>query len=51
MDAKQTHYAGIDVSKEHLDVVLRPSGEYLRANNDERGIESLAARLSRRARR
>jgi transposase len=45
MDAKQTYYAGIDVSKEHLDVVLRPTGEYLRENNDERGIESLAARL------
>jgi len=45
MDTKQTYYAGIDVSKEHLDVVLRPTGEYLRANNDERGIESLAARL------
>ncbi len=45
MDAKQTYYAGIDVSKEHLDVVLRPTGEYLRTNNDERGIESLAARL------
>src|SRR4051794_11280714 len=44
MDEKQT-YAGIDVSKEYLDVVLRPSGEYLRANNDERGIESLAAHL------
>lgn len=44
MDEKQT-YVGIDVSKEHLDVVLRPTGEYLRANNDERGIESLAARL------
>lgn len=44
MDEKQT-YVGIDVSKEHLDVVLRPTGEYLMANNDERGIESLAARL------
>ena len=45
MNTKQTYYAGIDVSKEHLDVVLRPTGEYLRENNDERGIESLAARL------
>ena len=45
MGAKQTYYAGIDVSKGHLDVVLRPSGEHSRANNDERGIESLAARL------
>ena len=39
-------YAGVDVAKDRLDVVLRPSGEYLRAANDERGIRGLALRLS-----
>jgi transposase len=38
-------YAGIDVAKDHLDVVLRPSGKYLRTGNDERGIGSLVYRL------
>lgn len=38
-------YAGIDVAKDHLDVVLRPSGEYLRAANDGRGIRSAVDRL------
>ena len=44
MSTEQTH-VGIDVSKGRLDVVLRPSGEYLGASNDERGIASLVARL------
>ncbi len=44
METKQT-YVGIDVSKGRLDVVLRPSGEYLEASNDEQGIGSLVARL------
>ena len=38
-------YAGIDVAKDRLDVVLRPSGEYLKATNDERGIGSVVRRL------
>ena len=38
-------YAGIDVAKDRLDVVLRPSGEYMEATNDERGIGSLVRRL------
>ncbi len=38
-------YAGIDVSKERLDVVIRPSGEYLRMGNAEKGIGSLVSRL------
>lgn len=38
-------YAGIDVAKDRLDVVLRPSGEYLRTGNDERDIRSLVCRL------
>ena len=44
MESEQT-YAGIDVSKGRLDVVLRPSGEYLGVDNDERGIGSLVVRL------
>ena len=43
---KQTPtYAGIDVAKDRLDVVLRPSGEYVEATNDERGIRSVVRRL------
>ena len=38
-------YAGIDVAKDRLDVVIRPSGEYLEATNDERGIGSVVSRL------
>ena len=38
-------YAGVDVAKDRLDVVLRPSGEYVEATNDERGIESVVSRL------
>jgi hypothetical protein len=45
MESEQTSYAGIDVSKGRLDVVLRPSGEYLGADNGERGIGSLVASL------
>jgi transposase len=43
-----TTYAGIDVAKDHLDVVLRPSGEYVEAANDERGIRSVVRRLRKR---
>ncbi len=42
-----TTYAGIDVAKDRLDVVLRPSGEYLEAANDEPGIGSVLRRLRR----
>ena len=38
-------YTGIDVAKDRLDVVLRPSGEYVEATNDERGIRSVVRRL------
>ena len=38
-------YVGIDVAQDRLDVVLRPSGEYLEATNDERGIGSVVRRL------
>ena len=40
-------YAGTNVAKDRLDVVLRPGGEYLRAANDEQGIRALVRRLSR----
>lgn len=38
-------YVGIDVAKDHLDVVFRPGGEYLKTTNDERGIASVVDRL------
>jgi transposase len=41
-------YAGIDVAKDRLDVVLRPSGEYVEATNDERGIRSVVRRLQQK---
>ena len=45
MTETPTYYAGIDVAKDRLDVVLRPSGEYMEATNDERGIRSVVRRL------
>jgi transposase len=45
MKETPTYYAGIDVAKDRLDVVLRPSGEYVEATNDERGIRSVVRRL------
>ena len=45
MTQTPTYYAGIDVAKDRLDVVLRPSGEYMEATNDERGIRSVVRRL------
>ena len=45
MTQTPTYYAGIDVAKDRLDVVLRPSGQYLEATNDERGIRSVVRRL------
>jgi transposase len=38
-------YAGVDVSKETLDIALHPSGEYWQEKNDEAGRARLAARL------
>ncbi len=38
-------FVGIDVSKETLDVAVRPSGERWRTTNDERGITELVSRL------
>lgn len=36
---------GIDVSKEHLDVHLRPSGEAFRVTRDPQGLDELVQRL------
>ncbi len=38
-------FAGIDVSKNHLDAGLNPSGQFERFNNDETGIIDLVAWL------
>jgi transposase len=38
-------FVGIDVSKAHLDVAIRPSGEAERVRNDEAGIAQLLERL------
>jgi transposase len=45
MTQTPTYYAGIDVAKDRLDVVLRPSGEYIEVPNDERGIRSVVRGL------
>jgi transposase len=45
MKETPTYYAGIDVAKDRLDVVLSPSGEYVGATNDERGIRSVVRLL------
>lgn len=36
---------GIDVSKDHLDVFIRPSGESFRIGRDDAGLEELRTRL------
>ena len=36
---------GVDVGKEALDVVVRPSGEHWQMSNDEAGVAALVARL------
>lgn len=38
-------FAGIDVSKQHLDVAVRPSESRFRVTNDEAGHRELAAKL------
>ena len=38
-------YAGIDISKAHLDVALRPSGKNWQVGNTSQAIEALAGRL------
>src|SRR5438552_14952004 len=41
-----TLFVGIDVSKAHLDVALRPSGTDFRVANDPVGLADLVARLA-----
>ena len=45
MESTHGNYAGIDVAKDRLDVVLRRTGEYLGTTNDERGIKAVVRRL------
>jgi transposase len=45
METIHGNYGGIDVAKDHLDIVLRPTGEYLGTTNDERGIKAVVRRL------
>jgi transposase len=40
-------YVGIDVSKSHLDVAVRPTGESWRVKNSEADIEQLMVRLGK----
>jgi transposase len=42
---EQPCFIGIDVSKAHLDVYVRPSGESFRVRHDEAGFATLIARL------
>lgn len=42
---KEEFFAGIDVSKSHLDLGLSPSGQFERFNNDETGVAGLVATL------
>jgi transposase len=39
-------FVGIDVSKAHLDVAIRPAGTHARLPNDEEGIADIVTRLS-----
>ena len=43
-------YVGIDVAKDRLDIAVRPTGEYLRATNDERGAARPSVCPPRRSR-
>lgn len=45
MGGDQHAYVGIDVSKQRLDVAVRPSGESFFVGNDEEGIRGLLVRL------
>ena len=38
-------FVGIDVAKAHLDIAVRPSGEYWRTSNQEAAIAELVQRL------
>lgn len=45
MEVTHGNYVGIDVAKDRLDVVVRPTGEYLGTTNDERGIKAVVRHL------
>jgi len=38
-------FVGIDISKDHLDIAVRPSGEHWRTPNDDAGIAATTPRL------
>ena len=41
-------FVGLDVSKHHLDVAVRPQGRHFVTPNDDRGIKQLVKRLGHR---
>src|SRR5271166_1707580 len=47
MDEQRAVFVGIDVSKDRLDVHLRPSGEAFCVLRDDRGLADLVSRLQR----
>jgi transposase len=44
---QEESFAGIDVSKRHLDLGLNPNGQVEQFNNDEAGVAALVERLNR----
>ena len=42
----QEVYVGVDVSKERLDIAVRPSGEFFSEANDKRAVSRLVKRLT-----
>lgn len=48
MPEAEESFVGIDVSKDTLDVAIRPGGDRWTAKNDEKGIQTLVARLLER---
>jgi len=42
-------WVGVDVSREGLDVAVRPTGEAWSAQNDKAGIKALTGRLKKLA--
>jgi len=45
--SKTEYYIGIDISKDKLDIYIRPSDEYEQYRNDRDGCEQLLERLAR----
>ena len=43
---QESVYVGIDVSKNHVDVAVRPTGQTWTISNDESGIRELVSRLN-----